>query len=140
MGPRSGSAVVGPDPLAGAVDGDRPAVGEDPLWSGVPEGHSDADHGVRVVPLDDLDGGVPLGLPVRSPPRRVRHPREAGCRWAGDQHRVDGVEDSALTQRAQDEPELLRRDQVLAALQQQDATIEHGRVLGEAARGEDPLR
>jgi hypothetical protein len=46
---RGASAVVSANCFADSVETDQSSVGKDPLGSGVAEGDSDADDGVRVV-------------------------------------------------------------------------------------------
>jgi AcrR family transcriptional regulator len=46
------ASVVRDDPLRRPVDGDAPAIREDPLRVGVPEVHPQNDHGIRAVDLD----------------------------------------------------------------------------------------
>ena len=55
-------SVVGEDSTFHAIDGDRAAVGKDPLWFGVAERDADADDRLGVVAGHHVDDRVPLLL------------------------------------------------------------------------------
>lgn len=72
---RALSAAVCRDCARSAVESNSSAVGHDPLWTGVAEGQTDADHGFCVVASDLADdritlsgaktGAVQLATPIR---------------------------------------------------------------------------
>jgi hypothetical protein len=92
------SGIVCGDPAGSAVDGDRAAVREDPLRASVAKRDADADDGLRVIPADDLHGGVAL---LGAQPGTFGGGRAAGevrHRRAGQQDRANRGEDATFPQ------------------------------------------
>jgi hypothetical protein len=134
-----GSAEVGPDLTLGPVDGDLPTEGKDPLRPGVPEGHPDAHHGVRVVAADKVDRRVALLGAVRCSFLWRGLLLEVRRRRPCNEHCSDRPQQAPLAKGTQDPTELGRRDEILAGLQEEHTSLEHCRVSREAICGQDPL-
>jgi hypothetical protein len=105
----------------------------------VSEGDADADNCVGVVPVDDLQGAVPLGGAMGGTACGVRLVFETGGRRPSDEDGVHCFEQSSLAERTKDPAEFLGRKELLAGLEKKHTAPEDAGFGGKTSGRQDPL-
>src|SRR5215471_19365689 len=103
---RSCSGVIGEHTARGAVDSDRPTVGEDPLRARVAKRDARAYDSLGVIPADEIHDDVTLLGALPGSFGSGRAVGDVSRRRAGQQDRIGRREDAALAQRADDPADL----------------------------------